>query len=78
MNAQLHRTDNSLGTVLIPIGLLRKSSLLNGHSVERIRTAVFPPSLKIKLSSADAAPVAGRFPVLHASAFFDLLILISV
>jgi hypothetical protein len=36
-------TDSSLGTVLIRIGLLRKSSLLNGHSVERTRTAAFPP-----------------------------------
>jgi hypothetical protein len=50
MNGQLYRTDGSLGTVLIPIDLLRKSSLLNGHSVERTRTAIFPPSLKIKPS----------------------------
>jgi hypothetical protein len=49
MNGQLYRTDSSLGTVLIHIGLLRKSSLLTGHSVERTRTAVVPPSLKIKL-----------------------------
>jgi hypothetical protein len=49
MNGQLYRTDSSLGTVLIRIGLLRKLSLLNGHSVEWTRTAVFPPSLKIKL-----------------------------
>jgi hypothetical protein len=49
MNGQLYRTDSSLGTVLIRISLLRKSSLLKGHSVERTRTAIFPPSLKIKL-----------------------------
>jgi hypothetical protein len=41
MNGQLYRTDSSLGTVLIRISLLRKSSLLNGHSVERTRTAIF-------------------------------------
>jgi hypothetical protein len=40
MNGQLYGTDSSLGTVLIRIGLLRKSSPLNGHSVERTRTAL--------------------------------------
>jgi hypothetical protein len=67
MNGQLYRTDSSLGTVLIRISLLRKSSLLNGHSVERTRTAIFPPSLKIKLPWADAAPVNRRQPELVAS-----------
>jgi hypothetical protein len=81
MNGQLYRTDSSLGTVLIRISLLRKSSLLNGHSVERTRTAIFPPLFENKAplggrgSSQSPSARASRL-VLHASNFFELLFLV--
>jgi hypothetical protein len=81
MNGQLYRTDSSLGTVLIRIGLLRKSSLLNGHSVERTRTAVFPLfENKAPLGgrgSCQSPPARATRFILHASTFFDLLLLVD-